>query len=193
MKAVDGRIVDFQFHEKTVQLRFRQRIGTFHFEWILRRQYKKRGIELMSCLSDGDAALFHRFEQCRLRFRRRTVDFVRKHDVGEDRPGVEFESVRGSVVDRNSQDVRRKRVARELDPAKLEREAPPDRSSKGGFADPGYVFDEDMASRKKRCERQLDRSRVAPKDEPYILPKPLECRRRRRFHADIMNKKLRAF
>src|SRR5262245_12779154 len=41
MKAIDGGIVHLQLHKKTVELRFRQRIRSFHLKRVLRSQYKE--------------------------------------------------------------------------------------------------------------------------------------------------------
>ena len=38
-----------------------------------------------------DLPLAHRLQHRRLRARRGAIDFIRKHDVGEDRPATEFE------------------------------------------------------------------------------------------------------
>ena len=36
VKAINGGVVDLQFQKKAVELRFRQRIRSFHFERVLR-------------------------------------------------------------------------------------------------------------------------------------------------------------
>ena len=52
----------------------------------------------MPLAADGDLLLLHRFEQRGLRFRRRAVDFVGQHDVGEQRPGQKAERARAGSL-----------------------------------------------------------------------------------------------
>ena len=71
-----------------------------------------------------DAVLLHRFEQRRLRLRRRAVDFVGQHDVGEDRPGREHHlPAPGHGVflhEVGARDVGGHQVGRELDARELQ-------------------------------------------------------------------------
>ena len=55
---------------------------------VLRREHVERLGQLIGLALHRDAMLLHRFEQRRLRFRRRAVDLVGKDDVREDRPGA---------------------------------------------------------------------------------------------------------
>ena len=48
----------------------------------------------MPLAADGHLVLLHRFQQRGLRLRRRAVDLVGQHDVGEDRPVQEAELAR---------------------------------------------------------------------------------------------------
>ena len=61
-----------------------------------------------------DRALLHRLEQGRLGLRRRAVDFVGEHQVGEDRARPEPELVRAGQH-RDAGDVGGHQVGRELD------------------------------------------------------------------------------
>jgi hypothetical protein len=63
----------------------------------------------------GDLALRHRLEQRALRLRHRPVDLVDEQDVGENRPGLEFEFPLLLVVDGQPGDVRRLQIGRALD------------------------------------------------------------------------------
>ena len=58
---------------------------------ILRGEHEKRLRQRMRVIVDGDLRFVHRFEQRGLRLRRGAIDFVGQHDVGEHRPGLEFE------------------------------------------------------------------------------------------------------
>ena len=83
------RVLDDDVEHEAVELRFRQRIRAFELDRVLRREHVERLGELVGLALHGDAMLLHRLEQRRLRLRRRAVDFVREHDVREDRTGRE--------------------------------------------------------------------------------------------------------
>src|SRR5208282_1734569 len=94
--------------------------------------------------------------QRRLRFRRGAVDFVGDDDIGEDRAGLELERLRGGIVDADADHVARQHVRSELDALERAVERPREGLREGRLADSGYVFDQQMAARKKRGERELD-------------------------------------
>ena len=56
---------------------------------------------------DGDLALLHRLEQRRLGLRRRPVDLVGEHDVGEQRARLEAELLGRALVDAHADEVGR--------------------------------------------------------------------------------------
>jgi hypothetical protein len=83
--------------------------STFRTKWV--RQFHR-------VLPGGHLAFLHRFEERRLGLRRGAVDFVRQHDVGENRPTDEAEltlAVGRFVEHRGSGNVRRHQVWGELD------------------------------------------------------------------------------
>ena len=86
---VVGRVLDDDVEHEAIELRFRQRIRAFELDRVLRGEHVERLGQLVGLALHGDAVLLHRFEQRRLRLRRRAVDFVGQHDVGEDRAGRE--------------------------------------------------------------------------------------------------------
>ena len=59
----------------------------------------------------------HRFEQSGLCLRRRTIDFVSQHQVGEDRSEMKHELAASVLLfeDRSSDDIARQQVGSELD------------------------------------------------------------------------------
>ena len=61
--------------------------------------------ELVRVHVDRDAPLLHALQQAGLRLRRRAVDLVDEHDVGEDRPGPELEALVALVEDVRADDV----------------------------------------------------------------------------------------
>src|SRR5688572_25414656 len=69
-------VIDPDVEHETVELSFRQSIGSFLFDRVLRSEYEERMRKLVSCSCSRHTALLHRFKQSRLRFRRCTVDLI---------------------------------------------------------------------------------------------------------------------
>ena len=120
------RVVDDDVEHEAIELRFRQRVRAFELDRVLRGEHVERLVELIGLALHGDAMLLHRFEQRRLRLRRGAVDFVRQHDVGEDRPRREHHlPATGSRIllhEIRAGDVGRHQVGRELDARELQRQ-----------------------------------------------------------------------
>ena len=105
---------------------------------------------------DGDLALLHRLEQRRLGLRRRAVDLVGEHDVGEDAAGPELELVGGAVPHRHAGDVGRQEVGGELDAVAGAADRRRDRLGQRRLADAGDVLDEEVALGEEAHEREVD-------------------------------------
>ena len=88
--------------------------------------------------------------------RRRAVDFVRHDDVRENRPGLEFEALRRWIVDAHADDVARQQVRSELNSLKRAVEGAREGLRQCGFAHAGNVFDQEVAAREQRGERELN-------------------------------------
>ena len=88
-RPIDAGDVDLE-HE-AIELRFGQRIRALELDRVLRRQHEERRRQRPRLAERRHAPFLHRFEQRRLRLRRRAVDFVGQQQVGEDRAGVEDE------------------------------------------------------------------------------------------------------
>ena len=108
-------IAELDEEEETIELHLGQRERALELDGVLRRDDAERLGELMRRLVDRDLALLHRFEQARLRARRRAVDLIDEEEVRHDRSRPEFEALRSLVVDRDAGDVRRDKVRRALD------------------------------------------------------------------------------
>ena len=78
-------IADFDPHQESVELRFRQRIRSVVLDRILRRQNHERAGKRVGDILDRHLVFVHRFEQRALGFRRRPIDLVGENDVREDR------------------------------------------------------------------------------------------------------------
>ena len=86
-----GQVVDHDFEHETVELGFRQRVGALELDRVLRREHEEGFFEIVGFTLHRDPVFLHRLEQRRLGFRRRAVDFVGEHDVGEDRSRQEVQ------------------------------------------------------------------------------------------------------
>jgi hypothetical protein len=73
---VSAGVVHFDQEEKAVLLRFRERIGAFLLDGILRRQHKKRLGKIKGLLTNCDMLLLHRFKKSGLCLGRCAVNFV---------------------------------------------------------------------------------------------------------------------
>ena len=113
----DGRILDIDVHQETVHLRLGQRVGTFLLNRVLRCHDHEQRRHLVRCACHRHLPLFHGFKHGRLHFGGRPIDLVTKHDVGEDRPGLETKLALAVllVVHLGAGDVRGQQIRRELD------------------------------------------------------------------------------
>ena len=90
-------IIDLDVEHEAVELGFRQRIGAFLLDRVLRGDDEERLGQVVGVLAGRDLTFLHGFEQGGLRLGRRAVDLVGQEDVGEDRPLDEAESRGGPV------------------------------------------------------------------------------------------------
>ena len=109
-----------ELKEKSVELRFGQRIGAFELDRILRRQNHEWRLENMRFAEHGHLLFFHRFEHRGLGFRRGAIDLVGQHDVSEDRTFLELKLAPtvGFGEHFRADDVRRHQVRRKLNALK---------------------------------------------------------------------------
>ena len=105
--------------------------------------------------------LAHRLQQRALRPRRRPIDLVGQHDVGEDRPRTKEKLMRLAVVEAAAGDVGRKQVGGELDAVEAAGEAAGDGLSDQGLAHARHVFEQDVLAGQQRNHRQLHDVRLA--------------------------------
>ena len=117
--SLGGQIIEHGVEEEAVELRFRQRIGAFELDGVLRGQHEERRRQLVVIAAHRAGELLHGFEQRRLRLGRRAVDFVGQQNVGEDRAGNEGPAAMagGGIFfdDVGAGDVGGHQVRRELD------------------------------------------------------------------------------
>ena len=94
-----GRERHVDLEEEAVQLGLRERVGAFHLEGVLGGEHEERFREGVLLLRDGDSVLLHRLEEGALRLGRGAIDLVGKHQVGEDRSGLEAEASLAALLD----------------------------------------------------------------------------------------------
>ena len=166
-----------QLVEEAVELRFGQRVRSLHFQRVLRGEHEERFGQFVRVTGDGDGVLLHRFEQCRLRLRRRAVDFVREQDVGEDRPLLELELllfVRRFKHDVRAEQVGRHQVWRELNPAEFQMQRVGERADEHRLAQPRHTFEQHMSTTDQAGQRPLHDVVHANDHLANLVPKPFE-------------------
>lgn len=183
-----GRVADPDLDEEAIELRLRQGERPLELDRVLRRQDEERVRQPVGLPVDGNLVLLHRFEQRRLRPRRRPVHLVDEQDVGEDRAGHEPEGA--DLVDRAPGDVARQEVRGPLDAGERQPERSGERARERRLAGAGHVFDQGMAVGKEGHGEQPERVLAADDrrgDSPAkLVPEPLAARRgreRRMFHV----------
>ena len=87
------RVADRDRQREPVELPLGQRIRAVLLDRVLGRDHEERRGQRVRHALDRHLPLLHRLQQRRLRPRRRAVDLVDQHDVGEDRAGHEPELV----------------------------------------------------------------------------------------------------
>ena len=149
-------ISDAQAHQEAVELRFGQRISAVVLHRILRGDHHERPRQRVRVAVDGDLRFVHGFEQRGLRLGRGAVDLVGQQEIGEDGAGLEFEDFGVRVVDGDAEHVAGQHVAGELQAVEAAGYRAGQRLRQRGLADAGHVFDEQMAARQQRDQRQAD-------------------------------------
>ena len=154
-----GRELDQQLEEEPVELRFGERVGSFHLERVLGRQHEERRRQHVRRAGDGDRPLLHRLEQGRLGLGRGPVDLVGQDQVGEDRPALELEpaDALGRLEHHVGADqVGGHQVGRELDALKLELEGVGQRADQQRLAQAGHALEQHVAAGDQGRQRLLD-------------------------------------
>ena len=121
----------------------------------------------MGGVAAGDGALLHGFEQRGLRFGRGAVDLVGQDQVGEDRPGLEAQSLGAMIVtfnDHAADDVGGHQIGRELNARILQMQDAAQRSQQRGLAEAGHAFEQNMAAGEQADENAIDHVLLADDD-----------------------------
>ena len=116
--------------------------------------------------------LLHRLEQRGLRARRRAIDLVGQHDVGEDRPAHEAKAPRAGrrvlLEDLGAGDVARHEIGRELDAAEVEVHRLGERAHHERFRKARHADEQRVAAGDERHEDLVEHALLAD-DAPLHL------------------------
>ncbi|MNC85937.1 hypothetical protein D3C83_15620 [compost metagenome] len=153
-------------HEKTVELRLRERECADLVRRVLRGDHEERLGEAPRFALGRHLVLFHRFKQRALCLGRGPVDFVGEHNLAEDRAGVELEAAGIPVIDGDPDDVGGEEIAGELDALERESERSRQRVRERGLAHARDVLDQQVAAREQAGERHADLRFLAEDDLP---------------------------
>jgi hypothetical protein len=155
--VLDARVPERRPQEEAIELRLGQRERPLVLDRVLGREDEERVWQLSRHAVHRHLSLGHRFEQRRLRLRRRPVDLVHEHDVGEDRAGSELEVPGLLVVDGEARDVRGLEVRGALDSLRLRSlDAPRDGPRENGLRRARDVLEQDVSVTRERGQDDLD-------------------------------------
>ena len=162
-------IADARLQQKAIELALRQRIGSFEFEGILRRNDHERPRQPIGMAIDRDLTVAHRFQKRNLRARRRAVDFIGQHDVGEDRPLAEKELAGLRVEDARPDDIPGQQVRRELNATEASVNALGERLPTSVLPTPGTSSRRTCSPDKRKAARDRRMTRGLPSTTLAIL------------------------
>jgi hypothetical protein len=103
-----------------------------------------------------DLIFVHRFQQRALCFRRRAIDFIGQHNIGEDRTRLEFELILLRIENRNAEHVGWQQVAGELNSMEPAIQRSSQRMTEGGLSHTRHIFNQQMTFGNQRDHRKFD-------------------------------------
>ena len=159
-----GRVADEDLHQEAVALRLGQRVHALALDRVLRREHEERLGHRVGDAADRHVALGHHLEQRRLHLRRRAVDLVGEHDVGEDRAELDVERFLRRAVDARADEVGGHEVGRELQAGERAAEDARDRLGGERLGQAGRAFEQAVAAGEPADEEPLDHAVLADED-----------------------------
>ena len=141
--------------QEAVQLRFRQRVGTFLLHRVLGSQHKIGFRQSPGFPGHGHGMFLHRLQQGSLRLGGRAVDFVRQHDGGEQRALLEAEGVAflSAHQDIGTGNIRRHQVRRKLNAGERKIQHLPQHPHQVGLAQSRHTFQQHVAAGNHRQQQ----------------------------------------
>ena len=155
------RIVDLQLQHEAIELRFRQRIGAFLLDGVLRRDHQERRFEQVGVVANGDLLFLHGFEESALHLGGSAVDLVGQHQIGEDGALLDGELAGPRIVDLRADDVGGQKIRRELNAVKVQPQTLRDRSHGEGLGQAGHALDKDMPAGEQAEQQAIDHGALA--------------------------------
>ena len=110
-----ARVVHHHLEHEAVELSLGQGVSALLFDRVLGGEHQEGVGQRARFAGQGDLALLHRFEQCRLHLGRGPVDLVGQHEVAEDRSLVHRPIARFGVVNLGANQIGGQQIGRELD------------------------------------------------------------------------------
>ena len=175
-------VPEIEFHEETVELSRRQRVGAFKLDRVLGGNHEEELIQLIGLLPYRDLILRHTFQQGGLHLGGRAVDLVRQDDVAKQRSRLEDEILVTVVENVSADQVHRQQVRGKLDAfehhmvfgrLRFPGMMPFDRIGQGfghgGFPQSGEVFQKDMSPRHQAGQHLQHLGIFTPDNFPDIL------------------------
>ena len=104
------RITERELHHEPIELCFGQRKGAFVINWVLCCDHDKRWLKQVCDSVCCNSGFCHRFKQGCLGSRGRTIDFIGKQDLSEDRSRSKLKLSRFLIENRCARDVGREEV-----------------------------------------------------------------------------------
>lgn len=157
------RIRDFYVDQEPVHLRLWQWVGAFLFNGVLCGEYQKQVGQFVCRSGDSDLAFFHGLKQCGLYFCRRSIDFVGKNQVAEDRPRLKIKVTRLFTIDFRAGDVRWQQVGRELHTTEFAFDQARECLDRSRLRRAGQTFHEHVSVR-EQCDHQPFDDRLLSND-----------------------------
>ena len=175
---------DFEFEQKTVHLRFRQRIGAFQFDGVLGGEDKKRIRQHMGLAEHRDPAFLHRLQQGALRFRAGPVDFIRQHQIGKNRTRLEHKcpALGRFLEHRIPRDIARQQVGSKLDTFGLQLQGSRQPLHQFRLAQTRQAFQQNVSPCQQPADRQVDQLLLP---EQHLLHRPAQRLHRRCCRRDF--------
>jgi hypothetical protein len=157
-------IAERDAHQKTIELRLRQRIGADLVDRVLRRDHEERLGQRARFVLDRDLVFLHRLEQRALGLGAGAVDLVGQQHLREHRAGVEDERLLAALVHADADQVGRHQVGGELGAREAQAERDGERVGERGLADPRHILDQQMPAGEQAGDAVLDLVALADDD-----------------------------
>ncbi len=136
-----ARIIDYQLEQETVELCFRQGIGSLLLDGVLGGGHHKERRQVPALFAHGNLVFCHCLQQRRLHLGRRPVDLVRQYQMIEQGAGLEYKTGILRVKHLAAGQICRQQIRGELDASETPLDSASKRLDGTGFGKAGSAFD----------------------------------------------------